>query len=209
MTMLRAAALFTAAAVVLTGCGGGGGPEKSPPASGSSARQAPASADPSLLAKAKLQRCPEVHRASEDSGGARLPSVTLRCLDSGPAVPMARLRGPAVVNLWATWCEPCRTELPMFQRLHTKAGDNVQVLGVDSADRSRDAALGYAADIGLRYASVYDPEGRVMTALKAGKGLPVTVFVDSSGAIVYRKIGPYTSYGELAGDVETHLGVRQ
>lgn len=191
-------AVVAAAAAVLAGCGGDEQRPRRTPAA--------ASADPSLLAKADLQRCPEV--ADEPAtGDDALPAVTLPCLGDGPAVSLRGLRGPLVLNLWATWCEPCRAEAPLFQRLHA-AGKQVTVMGVDSKDRSRDAALAFAGDRGLRYPSLYDQKGRTMAAARAGNGLPITLFVDRRGTVTHRKIGPYETYGELTDDVEEHLGMR-
>ena len=67
-------------------------------------------------------------------GGDDLPDVTLAALhDGAPALDVGALRGPAVVNLWATWCQPCRKELPAFQEVSTARPD-VRFVGVDIAE---------------------------------------------------------------------------
>ncbi|MBO0829268.1 MAG: TlpA family protein disulfide reductase [Streptosporangiales bacterium] len=199
-------AAVAAAAVLLGGCGGGGGTAAS---SGVPRPPTPVarSASPSLVAKARLATCPRVRPAPPGSKGPALPAVTLPCLGKGPAVAMGGLRGPAVLNLWATWCDPCRAEAPLFQRLHA-SGAKVRVLGVDSQDTGPDAALWFAIDRNLHYPNVYDAAGRLAVAARAGKGLPVTLFVDRAGKVVHTRFGPYPSYAALTADVHAHLGVR-
>lgn len=113
----------------------------------------------------------------------RLPPVQLACLGTGPAVDVARLAGPAVVNLWASWCYPCRQEMPLLQRAH----DDVRVVGVNTND-AQAAALKFAAKVGASYEQLDDPTGRLATALHA-PGLPYTVAIDAAGAIVWHKAG--------------------
>lgn len=207
---IRGCAVLMLSLLVLAGCGARGGSEDQAtrPSRGSAPAPSAVSADPSLVAKAKLARCPKVRPAPAGDKDPALPSITLPCLGAGPDVPLTGLRGPLVVNLWATWCEPCRAEAPLFQRLHAAAHERVRVVGVDTQDRDPDAALSFAIDRKLRYPSVYDVRGRTLAAARAGKGLPVTLFVDRAGRIVHRKIGPYTGYRQLTGDVRQHLEVR-
>lgn len=206
------AAAAAAALVLLAGCGPASGGGASPSTSASSAAQSsaaqPSSAGASVRAAAKLERCPGVRAAPPGTKGPSLPAVRLPCLDTGPSVPLSGVRGPLVVNLWATWCDPCVEEAPLFQRLHAATGERVRVLGVATKDRSPDAALQFASEIGLRYPSVYDRDGEVLRTARAGTGLPVTLFVDRAGRVVHRKVGPYTAYDQLTDDVRTHLGVR-
>lgn len=92
---------------------------------------------------------------------------------------MDELRGtPVVVNLWASWCEPCKREMP---RLASAAGEHhdVQFVGVSSLD-SREGAESFIAELSVPFPSLFDPDGAIRTEL-AGVGLPVTVFFDAEG----------------------------
>lgn len=114
--------------------------------------------------------------------GAPLPELTLPCLDGAGNVALAGLTGvPTVVNLWASWCGPCRQEIPAFQRLHEAAGGRLRVLGVATED-SDARARSFATDAGVTYPSVADPTGRLRRAL-GRQALPVTVFVTAAGRI--------------------------
>jgi thiol-disulfide isomerase/thioredoxin len=111
--------------------------------------------------------------------GSKLPDLTLPCFTGGRPVRLAEVDGPAVINLWASWCQPCRSELPAMQRLADRAGDRLRVVGVDTGD-GRDAAASFGADIGVALPTLYDRDKALMNAL-GRSALPVTVFVDAAG----------------------------
>lgn len=128
--------------------------------------------------------CPALGRQS--TAATALPDLQLPCLGSagGPApeLPLRRLTGtPTVLNLWASWCQPCREELPALARLHRAAAGKVRVVGVASEDRAG-VALAFAADADLPFGSLDDPDGRLARALRR-QGLPVTVFLAADGAV--------------------------
>lgn len=158
---------------------------------------------------AALQPCPAGASSAGPAtvpSGAALPDHRFACLGPGPAVNLAALRGtPTLVNVWAHWCGPCRQEVPLLQQFHLAAGDRVRVLGVVLEDDPA-SALGFAADEGMTYPSVNDPDGDIKPAMKA-PGPPVTLFVDAQGGVVFRQIGPFTSEAQLRMLVGEHLGV--
>ncbi|BFU41916.1 TlpA family protein disulfide reductase [Krasilnikovia sp. MM14-A1004] len=117
--------------------------------------------------------------AGGSGAGAALPDLELPCFTGGAPVRLAGLRGPAVVNLWASWCEPCRTELPAMQRLAAQSAGTLTVVGVDTGD-DRDAAAGFATDKRVTMPTLYDRDRKLITAL-GRTTLPVTVFVDARG----------------------------
>lgn len=92
---------------------------------------------------------------------------------------MNELRGtPVVVNLWASWCEPCKVEMPRLAEAATEHS-GVQFLGVDSLD-SRDGAETFIAEYSVPFPSLFDPDGAIRNELES-LGLPVTVFFDADG----------------------------
>lgn len=116
----------------------------------------------------------------------RPPSITLPCLGSAGTVRLAGLRN-TVVNVWASWCQPCREEMPLLQAAHRRWGASIRVLGVDSRDEPA-AAADFLAATGVTYAQAVDTAGELPGRL-GSPGLPVTVAVDASGAIVFRHAG--------------------
>jgi len=115
---------------------------------------------------------------------------------------VAALRGyPAVVNVWASWCGPCRFEFPHFQQAAADYGKRVAFLGIDSED-SDDAASTFLKEEPVPYPSYTDPDKDVADSIGASLGLPDTAFYDSAGTLVYLKQGPYDDYAELKADIE-------
>jgi thiol-disulfide isomerase/thioredoxin len=135
---------------------------------------------------------------------AELPDLTLPCFTGGGPVRLAALRGPAVINLWGSWCDPCREELPLLQELAAATAGRLRVIGVDTMDK-RDSGASFAADQGVSFPTLFDPDKQLLTAL--GKiNLPVTVFLDAEGARhVYA--GTALDKPTLGGLVKEHTGV--
>jgi cytochrome c biogenesis protein CcmG, thiol:disulfide interchange protein DsbE len=117
---------------------------------------------------------------------------------------IAALRGhPAVVNVWASWCGPCRFEFPHFQQAAADFGKRVAFLGVDSED-SDDAASTFLEEAPVPYPSYTDPDKDIGEAIGASLGLPDTAFYDRSGELVYLKQGPYDDAAELRADIRRY-----
>jgi len=115
---------------------------------------------------------------------------------------IAALQGyPAVVNVWASWCGPCRFEFPHFQQAAAHYGKRVAFLGIDSED-SDDAASTFLAEEPVPYPSYTDPDKELADSIGASLGLPDTAFYDRSGTLLYLKQGPYDDYAELKADIE-------
>jgi thiol-disulfide isomerase/thioredoxin len=109
-------------------------------------------------------------------------------------VAVAHLRDkPLVVNFWATWCDPCKAELPRLAEAARRYRGRVGFLGVDVQDDSA-AAARFARRFGVTYPSVPDPE-RSIARSQGLLGLPVTQFYDASG----KQVGVHQ--GELRSDV--------
>jgi cytochrome c biogenesis protein CcmG/thiol:disulfide interchange protein DsbE len=115
---------------------------------------------------------------------------------------LAALRGyPAVVNVWASWCGPCRFEFPLFQRAAARYGKRVAFLAIDSQD-SDDAASTFLEEAPVPYPSYTDPGKGIAESVGADLGLPDTAFYDRRGNLVNLKQGPYRDAAELHADIE-------
>lgn len=116
---------------------------------------------------------------------------------------IAALRGyPAVVNLWASWCGPCRFEFPHFQQAAAEYGKRVAFLGIDKQD-SDDAAETFLREEPVPYPSYTDPDEEIAESIDgdAARGLPTTAFYDRRGELAYLKLGPYDDEAELKADI--------
>ena len=98
------------------------------------------------------------------------------------------LRGtPVVVNVWASWCAPCRAEMPLLERAAKTYEGRAVVLGVDSRDEPG-AARAFLDDVGVTYPNVWDQTGAIRRALGL-RGFPTTYFFDRNGALVASVVG--------------------
>lgn len=113
------------------------------------------------------------------------------------------LRGhPVVVNVWASWCGPCRVEMPVFQHVALDRGRRVAFVGVDLKD-DRDAARRFLRSVPLSYPSYEDPDGAIYNGY-ALAGTPSTIFYDATGRKAYTHQGPYSSAAALERDIDRY-----
>jgi peroxiredoxin len=115
---------------------------------------------------------------------AQAPDFTLRQID-GPNLRLGEQRGRVVmVNFWATWCGPCRVELPQLARLHDKyRNSGFMLLGVN-IDDDPNAAKALAAKLGLKFPVLFDSEKKVVAAYDLN-AMPATVLIDRDGRVRY------------------------
>jgi len=156
----------------------------------------------------------DLAQARRELAGAPAPLAALHdqsneLLAGSPEDFQARLRElrghPVVINKWASWCGPCRAELPILQELATRRGKQVAFVGVNAKDK-RPAAERFAARFPVPYPSYEDPDEKIARALKAPANFPVTLFVDARGRTVFTHQGGYRSAADLAADIDRYLG---
>jgi thiol-disulfide isomerase/thioredoxin len=104
------------------------------------------------------------------------------------------------VNKWASWCGPCRSEFPFFQRLATRLGSRVAFLGVDSNDADADARS-FLRRYPVSYPSYADPDQKVAKLFGATLAFPTTAFYDARGHLAYVHQGAYATEAKLREDI--------
>jgi cytochrome c biogenesis protein CcmG, thiol:disulfide interchange protein DsbE len=163
---------------------------------------APASAPSKLTLaqmRARLAGSPAVlaalHAQASEVLSGGLPALRAR---------LAALRGrPVVINKWASWCAPCRSEVGVFQRVSISQGHDVAFIGIDSGDYSRADAREFLRSFPVSYPSYYDQDGRIGEAITDATVNPVTVFYNRSGS-QYIHQGPYPSTAKLERDIRRY-----
>jgi thiol-disulfide isomerase/thioredoxin len=123
--------------------------------------------------------------------GATLPDVEIVELSGGAVGSLSQIEGPAVVNLWATWCAPCRAEIPDFEEVHQERSDEVRFVGINIGEDAG-PALAFIDEVGATYDQFRDPEGFVVTELRT-TAMPVTLVLDANGEVTKRHLGPLSA----------------
>ena len=145
-----------------------------------------------LAACTLLVACPSAPTGS-GSIGEVAPRITAKSLE-GDYVELSDFRGEVVlINLWATWCGPCRVELPALQRLHRGYHDRgFSVLGVSvDGERGEAEVRKMVRSLGLNYPILLDPSARSSTAYEA-PGYPTSILVGRDGRVRWRRAGALT-----------------
>jgi thiol-disulfide isomerase/thioredoxin len=200
---MRRAVVALAAVLVITGCGGGGDVALPGPAK----IDVDTSELREMKATAGVEDCVPSRGEHVDGG---LPPVTLPCFGGGPDVDLGALRGPMVVNLWASTCGPCRREMPILQDFHEEYGDQVRVIGIDYQDVQTEAAMDLVRQTGATYPLLADPQSDLSGAapFPVLRGLPFLALVDAEGRVAHQEFTIVESRQQLVGLVNRHLGTR-
>lgn len=158
-----------------------------------------------LRARAGLAPCPTSAPGAPPAAGP-LAGITVPCLGNPDEVDLAAaLAGrPALLNVWASWCQPCREEIPVLDA-YAAQPDAVPVVGVDVRDDAT-AALRLLADLGATYPSVVDTDGELWAALQVPLAIPTSYVVRPDGSV--KRINPpvvFASPDEVARTVQHYL----
>ena len=147
--------------------------------------------------------------AGIDTSSIFTNELLLDCLDGSGSVNFYSIKGPIVVNVWGSWCEGCRQEMPYFVELYQnklfKNGE-IKLLGVDIEESSRQVGTNFIKAYGMSWPHLEDLEGK--TKILFGPGAPVTWFIDKDGKVVNKHIGAYTDRDQLFTQVEKAFGVK-
>jgi cytochrome c biogenesis protein CcmG, thiol:disulfide interchange protein DsbE len=123
--------------------------------------------------------------------GEPVPEYAAVTLDGRPAS-LQGLRGtPVLLNVWATWCHPCRREIPELERLHrARTPQGLRVVGVSINERGQEGAIrDFLRAFGVNYAIWLDPEDRISPTF-ALIGVPGTFLIGRDGTLLWSHVGP-------------------
>lgn len=117
---------------------------------------------------------------------------------------VAALRGrPVVVNQWASWCGPCRTEFPLFAAAARRLEGQVAFIGVNSQD-SADAARRFLKRNPVPFPHYADPDGKVGRVFRGGRAMPTTAFYRADGTLAFTHVGSYADAKTLDDDIRKY-----
>ena len=136
-------------------------------------------------------------------------SVLMGCLDGSGEMNFHQLKGPLLINVWGSWCEGCKQEMPYFVELYQNPlfkNGQIQMLGINVEEKSKEDAIDYIQKIGMSWPNREDASGISKSIFVPG--VPVTWFIDENGKAIDIKIGAYTNKKQLFNQVEKAFGVK-
>lgn len=170
-------AVTLASALTLTACGDSGGGK---PNGSSGGNYVTGTSGISTVAKGERTDAPKLDGETLD----------------GTALDTTALKGKVVVlNVWGSWCPPCRAEAPTFAKVSKEladAGQDIAFVGLNIRDNSKQNATAFEENFGITYPSLYDPDGKLMLRFPKGtlnpQSIPSTIVVDKEGKIAARTL---------------------
>ena len=126
------------------------------------------------------------------------------CLDGAQGFNVGAIKGPAIINVWGTWCTPCRDELPILVEYFEIKDPSIQLVGVDVEDAPYKVVQPFVVAHGITYPIFYDADRTTRSYF--GMSVPVTWFIDSDNNVAFKKFGAFTSLKELQDTAKKYLG---
>ena len=135
--------------------------------------------------------------------------LKMSCLDNSSEINYHSIKGPIIINVWASWCTGCKEEMPYFIDLYAnptfKSGE-IKLLGIDVDEKNADSGPNFIKSNGMSWPHLEDTDSR--SKLVFGLGVPVTYFLDKSGEVIHKHIGAYRSKSQLYEAVEKYFKVK-
>jgi thiol-disulfide isomerase/thioredoxin len=135
--------------------------------------------------------------------------LEMPCLDGSSIINFHSIRGPIIINVWGSWCEGCREEMPYLVDLYateTFARGKIKLLGIDVEESTLEAGPNFIKSHNMTWPHLLDIDSK--SKFVFGMGVPVTWFIDANGAVIYKHIGAYRAKKELYDQVEKYFKVK-
>ena len=133
-------------------------------------------------------------------------SITLDCLDGTDGASINGIKGPTIINVWGSWCAPCKEEMPILRSFYEKAQGKLALIGVDVEEASIGDGRKFVENYGITWPNLYDADGKSRAYF--GMGVPVTWFIAADGSVAYKHIGVFKNEIELISMTSKYLGVK-
>ena len=151
-----------------------------------------------------IPSCDEIDTSKKTS-----EELKMSCLDGSSEINYHSIKGPIIINVWASWCTGCKEEMPYFVDLYEnpifKSGE-IKLLGIDVDEKNANSGPNFIKSYGMSWPHLEDTDGR--SKLVFGPGVPVTYFLNKSGEVIHKHIGAYLSKSQLYEAVEKYFKVK-
>ena len=159
---------------------------------------------PQTLTPGSIPSCDQIDVTKTTTEKLEMP-----CLDGSSVINFHTIKGPIIINVWGSWCEGCREEMPYLVDLYAtqifKSGE-IKLLGVDVEESTLEAGPNFIKSHSMNWPHLLDIDSK--SKFVFGMGVPVTWFIDTNGEVKYKHIGAYKSKKELFDHVEKYFKVK-
>ena len=135
--------------------------------------------------------------------------LEMPCLDGSLIINFHSIKGPIIINVWGSWCEGCREEMPYLVDLYSTepfTSGRIKLLGIDVEESTLDAGPNFIKSHSMTWPHLLDIDSK--SKFVFGMGVPVTWFIDANGDVIYKHIGAYRAKKELYDQVEKYFKVK-
>ena len=135
--------------------------------------------------------------------------LEMPCLDGSSVINFYAINGPIIINVWGSWCEGCREEMPYLVDLYATdlfVKGNIKLLGIDVEESTLDAGPNFIKSHSMTWPHLLDFDSK--SKFVFGMGVPVTWFIDKNGDVTYKHVGAYKSKKELFDHVKKYFKVK-
>jgi thiol-disulfide isomerase/thioredoxin len=159
---------------------------------------------PQTLTLGSVPSCNQIDTTKPTTQKLEMP-----CLDGSSVINFHAIKGPILINVWGSWCEGCREEMPYLVDLYateTFTSGKIKLLGIDVEESTLDAGPNFIKSHSMTWPHLLDIDSK--SKFVFGMGVPVTWFIDANGEVIYKHIGSYRAKEELYQHVEQHFKVK-
>ena len=135
--------------------------------------------------------------------------LEMPCLDGSSVINYHSIKGPIIINVWGSWCEGCREEMPYLVDLYATeifTSGKIKLLGIDVEESTLEAGPNFIKSHSMTWPHLLDIDSK--SKFVFGMGVPVTWFIDANGEVIYKHIGAYRAKKELYDQVEKYFKVK-
>jgi len=135
--------------------------------------------------------------------------LEMPCLGGSSVINFHSIRGPIIINVWGSWCEGCREEMPYLVDLYATevfTSGKIKLLGIDVEESTLEAGPNFIKSHSMTWPHLLDIDSK--SKFVFGMGVPVTWFIDANGDVIYKHIGAYRAKKELYDQVEKYFKVK-
>ena len=159
---------------------------------------------PQTLIPGSIPNCDQIDVTKTTTQKLEMP-----CLDGSSVINFHTIKGPIIINVWGSWCEGCREEMPYLVDLYATeifTSGKIKLLGIDVEESTLDAGPNFIKSHAMTWPHLLDIDSK--SKFIFGMGVPVTWFIDAKGDVIYKHIGSYRAKEELYQHVEKYFKVK-